>query len=72
MKDRDYIVRCPHCNSARVFNLRIDCDWGGLIGDYNPVNNDDEYTEEDLKMDNYDRPDVNVYHCLQCDYMWED
>lgn len=69
------IIRCPYCNSARVFELRIDSDWGGLIGNYYPANDEDEcseYTKEDLKLDGYDRPDIDLYHCLNCDRMWED
>ena len=68
-------IRCPYCNSARVFELRIDSDWGGLIGNYCPANDEDEcseYTKEDLKLDGYDRPDIDLYHCLNCGRMWEE
>lgn len=68
------VIKCPCCNSARVFELRIDSDWGGGIGNYFPVNDkdeDNEYTKEDLELDSFDRPDIDLYHCLNCDHMWE-
>ena len=65
------VKRCPKCDSSRIFSLRIDCDWGGPIGNYYPVNDPAEYTQEDLMLDCFDRPDVWVYHCLNCDHMWE-
>lgn len=68
----DYdIERCPRCNSSRIFELRIDNDWGAGNGSYYPINDDEEYTEDDLKLDSYDRPDIDLYHCLKCGYMWE-
>lgn len=68
----DDTIRCPYCNSARIFSLRIDSDWGSGIGNYYPKNDESEYTENDLKLDSYERPDINLYHCLKCDRMFEE
>lgn len=64
-------IRCPYCNSARVFELRIDSDWGSGIGNYYPANDENNYTMDDLKLDSYDRPDIDIYHCLSCGHIWE-
>lgn len=61
---------CPKCGSTRVFKLRIDSDWGGSA-DYFQVNDDDAYESDDLVLDVTDRPDVEVYHCLKCQAMWD-
>lgn len=70
MNDND-VIRCPSCSSSRIFELRIDSDWGSGNGKYCPVNDDNEYSKEDLELDSYDRPDIDLFHCLQCGHMWE-
>lgn len=66
----DKLTTCPKCHSSRIFLLRIDCDWGSGVGNYDPVNPESEYKPEDLELDSFDRPDVETYHCLDCGYMW--
>lgn len=62
---------CPECGSKKVFLFRLDSDLGNGMGDYNPVNDQAEYTDEEWKMDACDRPDIELFHCLQCDHLWE-
>jgi hypothetical protein len=64
-------VLCVKCKSLRIFKIRIDSDWSAGAGDYNPVNGEDNYTAEELKYDAWDRPDIDMYHCLDCDHIWE-
>lgn len=61
---------CPSCKSTNVFFLRIDSNWAPGVGDYYPVNNKEEYTEEEWEMDAYDRPDIEMYHCRSCWRTW--
>ena len=70
----DDIIKCPRCNSKRIFELRIDSDWGSGIGNYYPANEDEDsvYTKKDLQLDSYDRPDIDLYHCLNCGHIWEE
>ena len=62
---------CRNCGSKKIFLLRIDSDWGYGIGDYSPVNSKKDYTEEEWKFDACDRPDVELFHCLDCGLLWE-
>ena len=64
------MVRCPKCQSPKVFRLRIDSDWGVGMGEYEPVNDRSEYTDKELEMDALDRPDIELFHCLECHEMW--
>ncbi len=64
------MVRCPKCQSPKVFRLRIDSDWGVGIGEYEPVNDRSEYTDKELEMDALDRPDIELFHCLEYHEMW--
>lgn len=65
------MVQCPDCGSTKVFRLRIDSDWSYGAGDYEPVNERSEYTEEEWNMDACDRPDIELFHCRDCHRMWE-
>ena len=65
------IIKCEKCGSLRIMKLRIDSDWSTGVGDYDTVNEDKYYTEEELKYDSFDRPDIVVYHCLDCDSLFE-
>lgn len=65
------MIKCPHCESTAVFRLRIDSDWETGLGEYYPVNPCSEYTGAQLKLDATDRPDIEVYHCRQCNHIWE-
>ena len=62
---------CPNCGSKKVFHLRIDSDWGYGVGIYDPVNEKENYTEEEWKYDAYDRPDIDLFHCRSCCLLWE-
>ena len=64
-------IECPKCKSKKIFHLRIDSDWGSGIGNYIPVNSKKEYSHNELELDSYDRPDISVYHCRRCDYLWD-
>lgn len=64
-------IKCPKCQSKKIFHLRIDSDWGAGIGNYTPINDKKEYTEDELKYDSFDRPDLDLFHCLNCDYIWD-
>lgn len=62
---------CPNCGSKKVFHLRIDSDWGYGVGIYDPVNEKEDYTEEEWKYDACDRPDIDLFHCRSCRLLWE-
>jgi hypothetical protein len=73
-------TKCPKCESHKIFRLRIDSDWAYGQGDYYPVNidiskNDSNfngfYTEEELKYNAKNRPDIELYHCLNCNSLFE-
>ncbi|MBC2386403.1 hypothetical protein [Listeria booriae] len=59
------------CGSKRIFHLRIDTDWAFGTGEYYPENDDKYYSEEDLEKTADNRPDIYLYHCLDCDKLWE-
>ena len=63
--------KCPRCGGHKVFLIRIDSDWGYGIGDYTPVNDREFYTDEEWEMDACDRPDIEVFHCRECQHIWE-
>lgn len=65
------IIICPKCGSKKIFRLRLDSDWAGGAGDYYPINLDEYYTAEELELDSFNRPDILVYHCRNCWYLWE-
>ena len=65
------MVTCPDCGSAKVFMFRLDSDWFYGGGDYWPVNDKSEYTDEEWNMDACDRPDIELYHCRKCRKLWE-
>lgn len=62
--------KCFNCGSKKVFRLRIDSDWGYGVGTYEPVNEKDNYTEDEWNYDACDRPDIELFHCLDCDVLW--
>ena len=68
--NRDNMIICPDCGSAKIFKLRIDSDCGAGIGDYEPVNPIIYYTQSEWLMDADDRPDIELFHCLECRNMW--
>jgi hypothetical protein len=57
---------CPYCGGKKIFKFRLDSDWAYGAGDYYAVNDDQYYTEEEFKYDSFDRPDIAVYHCREC------
>lgn len=59
-------IICPKCKSKRIFKFRMDSDWASGSGDYSYVNEENNYTEEELEYDSFDRPDVEVFRCLDC------
>jgi hypothetical protein len=63
--------RCSKCNSVKVFRLRIDSDYTSS-GYYEPVNDDENYTEEELAYDGSDKPDIDLLCCDTCGHMWEE
>ena len=63
----DEIVRCPKCGSVKIFQFRLDADWSRNCR-YTPVNDEDLYSEDELKSS---RPDVDIYHCLGCNHLFE-
>lgn len=64
-------ITCPICGSKKVFKFRLDSDWGSGSGDYSTVNGNEHYTEEELEYDGFDRPDIVVYHCGDCDHLFD-
>lgn len=62
------VIRCPKCGSGKVFRFQLDQDWS-RDGDYWPVNDEELYTEEELKSV---KPDIYIYHCLHCDELFND
>lgn len=71
------MIICPKCGSNRIFKFRLDSDWASEAGDYEPVNiydedkNKDIYTKEEMKYDSFDRPDIEIFHCLNCQHLFE-
>jgi len=73
------MIICPRCKSRKIFKLKIDNDWGSGVGDYSPQNvyglNKTEikkiYSKEELNYDSYDRPDIELYHCRECDKFFD-
>lgn len=58
---------CPNCDSTQIAKFRLDSDWATGAGDFWPINNDSEYTKEQLEdFDKSHRPDVEVLICLNC------
>lgn len=64
-------LKCPYCGSHKLFKFQLDSDWASGAGDYNPVNDDKYYTEEELNYDSFDRPDIEVYHCADCNHLFQ-
>ena len=64
-------IVCPKCNSKRIFKFRLDSDWASGAGDYLPVNSEEYYTTQEIKFDSFDRPDIDIYHCLDCGALFE-
>jgi len=62
---------CPKCGSTKIFKFRLDSDWCAGAGDYTPENDKSEYTAEEWTMDALDRPDIDIFHCRNCDFIWE-
>jgi len=63
------MVECPICLSSRILHLRHDQDWGG--GNFGGlVNPRDCYTEDDLRYDEC-VPDIDIYNCLDCNFIWD-
>ena len=61
---------CPNCGSKKIFSLRIDSDWGYGIGNYEPVNEKENYTDAEWNYDACDRPDIDLFHCCNCNSLW--
>lgn len=61
---------CPECGSKRVFYLRIDSDWCYGVGTYEPINDKEDYTDEEWNYDACNRPDIDLFHCRNCHHMW--
>jgi len=64
-------LKCPYCGSHKIFQFRLDSDWAYGSGDYNHINDDKYYTEEELNYDSFDRPDIEVYHCGDCGHLFD-
>ena len=62
---------CPKCGSKRIFHLRIDSDWCSGMGTYEPINDKENYTETEWEYDAYERPDIDLFHCRNCQILWE-
>ncbi len=65
------MVICQKCGSSKVFRFRLDSDWAYGMGDYSPANERAHYTDKEWDMDACNRPDIDVFHCRQCDAIWE-
>lgn len=69
--DNGMPAKCPFCGGTRLFQLRIDSDWTS-VGEYTPVNQPAScYQPEDLNRTIDDRPDIDLYHCLDCHRLYE-
>lgn len=64
------MVKCE-CGNLRVMSLRIDSDWGTGVGNYSAINDEEHYTVEELDFDSYDKPDIDIFHCLDCNSLFE-
>lgn len=64
--------KCIYCNSTQVARFRLDSDWATGAGDFYPVNDDSEYTEEQLTDFHKSwRPDIECLYCLSCSQVFE-
>lgn len=63
--------RCPYCGSKKIFKFRMDSDWASGAGDYNAINDSKYYTKEEFEYDSFDRPDVEIFHCGECNHFFE-
>lgn len=64
-------LKCPCCGRKKIFKFRLDSDWATGAGDYSPVNDDKYYTSEELNFDSFDKPDIDIYHCRDCNTLFE-
>lgn len=63
-------IKCE-CGSVRIMRIRIDSDWAYGTGWYEAVNDPKYYTKLELNYDGCNRPDIDVYHCLECGIIFE-
>jgi hypothetical protein len=64
-------VKCRDCESLRIMKFRLDSDWGYGAGSYFAYNKDKHYTQEELDYNGCNRPDIELYHCLDCDALFD-
>ena len=64
-------VQCPYCKSKRIFKFRLNSDWAMGAGNYEPATEETNFTKEELDYDSFDRPSINVYHCLDFGRIFE-
>jgi hypothetical protein len=57
------VYKCSKCGSKRLFNVRIDSDWGNG-GDFTRVNENEYYESSD--PESYDHIDISFTICLEC------
>lgn len=69
---KNNVYVCPNCNSAEIFRLCIDLDWENGLSFYEPVNDKSKYTENQWKIDVCYIPDIELFHCLECNHMWQE
>lgn len=65
-------IKCPVCGGTHIFKFKHDGDWSG--GDYYPVNDRNTYPADAYEygyMDSTNRPDIELYHCFDCDTLFE-
>ena len=65
-------IRCPQCESKKIFYLRIDSDWAAGVGEYHPINDRSEYTDEEWVKTALDRPDIELFHCPKCCLLFQE
>lgn len=62
------VHKCPRCGSQKIFKFWLDSDLASVAGDYGSVNEETYYTKEEYHVDTFDRPDIEIFHCGECDY----
>lgn len=62
--------KCPYCGSKKIFKFRMDFDRTSGV-DYIAVNDRKYYTNEEFEYNSFDKPNVEIYHCGDCDHFFE-
>ena len=69
----DNVITCDNCGSMQLYALRLEAvpetlsKPGSLY--YIPINPSECYNTHNANLDFYNRPDIEVVHCLDCQHL---